>query len=180
MKTAPIHIPTNSAQGFPYLHILTETCRFHFFLIFLIMIIQICMSWHLLVVLIYTFLIVSDTEQLFMCLLTIYMSLENVYQFCCCCCIDSVMSDSVRPHRRQPTRLPRSWDSPGKNTGVGWHFLLQSVLLPIFKSSFFSFDVLYEFFGILYKYQIGVTGIMCHLRPLFLYWFPVWMICPLI
>ena len=37
----------------------------------------------------------------------------------------SVVSDSVRPHRRQPTRLPRPWDSPGKNTGVGCHFLLQ-------------------------------------------------------
>ena len=35
------------------------------------------------------------------------------------------MSDSVRPYRRQPTRLPRPWDSPGKNTGVGCHFLLQ-------------------------------------------------------
>ena len=35
------------------------------------------------------------------------------------------MSDSVRPHRRWPTRLPRPWDSPGKNTGVGCHFLLQ-------------------------------------------------------
>ena len=35
------------------------------------------------------------------------------------------MSDSVRPHRRQPTRLPGPWDSPGKNTGVGCHFLLQ-------------------------------------------------------
>ena len=35
------------------------------------------------------------------------------------------VSDSVRPHRRQPTRLPRPWDSPGKNTGVGCHFLLQ-------------------------------------------------------
>ena len=32
--------------------------------------------------------------------------------------IASVVSDSVRPHRRQPTRLPRPWDSPGKNTGV--------------------------------------------------------------
>ena len=31
----------------------------------------------------------------------------------------------VRPHRWQPTRLPRSWDSPGKNTGVGCRFLLQ-------------------------------------------------------
>ena len=35
------------------------------------------------------------------------------------------MSDSVRPHRWQPTRLCRPWDSPGKNTGVGCHFLLQ-------------------------------------------------------
>ena len=34
-------------------------------------------------------------------------------------------ANSVRPHRRQPTRLPRPWDSPGKNTGVGCHFLLQ-------------------------------------------------------
>ena len=37
----------------------------------------------------------------------------------------SVVSDSERPHRRQPTRLRRPWDSPGKNTGVGCHFLLQ-------------------------------------------------------
>ena len=35
------------------------------------------------------------------------------------------MSDSVWPHRRQPRRLPHPWDSPGKNTGVGCHFLLQ-------------------------------------------------------
>ena len=31
----------------------------------------------------------------------------------------------VRPQRWQPTRLPRPWDSPGKNTGVGCHVLLQ-------------------------------------------------------
>ena len=37
----------------------------------------------------------------------------------------AVSGSSVRPHRRQPTRLPRPWDSPGKNTGVGCHFLLQ-------------------------------------------------------
>ena len=37
------------------------------------------------------------------------------------------MSDSVRPHRQQTTRLPHPWDSPGKNTGVGCHFLLQCV-----------------------------------------------------
>ena len=37
------------------------------------------------------------------------------------------MSDSVRPHRRQPTRLCRPWDSLGKNTGVGCHCLLQPI-----------------------------------------------------
>ena len=35
------------------------------------------------------------------------------------------MSDSVQPHRWQPTRLRHPWNSPGKNTGVGCHFLLQ-------------------------------------------------------
>ena len=39
---------------------------------------------------------------------------------CCCCYVASVVSDSVQPHRRQPTR-----DSPSRNTGMGWHFLLQ-------------------------------------------------------
>ena len=37
----------------------------------------------------------------------------------------SVLSDSLGPHGLQPTRLPRPWDSPGKSTGVGCHFLLQ-------------------------------------------------------
>ena len=45
---------------------------------------------------------------------------------CCCCCeVASAVSDSVRPQRWQPTRLPHPWDSPGKNTGVGCHLLLQ-------------------------------------------------------
>ena len=34
---------------------------------------------------------------------------------------------TLRPQRRQPTRLPHPWDSPGKNTGVGCHFLLQCI-----------------------------------------------------
>ena len=50
---------------------------------------------------------------------------QTVEQLDCCCWVTSVVSDSLRPHRRQPTRLPRPWDSPGKNTGVGCHFLLQ-------------------------------------------------------
>ena len=39
--------------------------------------------------------------------------------------VTSVVSDSVQPHRQQPIKLPHPWDSPGKNIGVGCHFLLQ-------------------------------------------------------
>ena len=46
--------------------------------------------------------------------------------FSCACVLGCFsLSDSVRPHRWQPTRIPRPWDSLGKNTGVGCHFLLQ-------------------------------------------------------
>ena len=34
---------------------------------------------------------------------------------------------TLRPHRWQPTRLPHPWDFPGKNTGIGCHFLLQGM-----------------------------------------------------
>ena len=49
------------------------------------------------------------------------------FSICCCCWVASVVSDFVWPHRRQHTRLPCPWDFPGKNTGVGCHFLLQSM-----------------------------------------------------
>ena len=52
---------------------------------------------------------------------------DSVYP--CYCWVTSVVSDSVRPHRRQPTRLLCPWESPGKNTGVGCHFLLQCMNL---------------------------------------------------
>ena len=72
--------------------------------------------------------------------------LPDSYLFHTCWCIwvnvaaaaKSLQSDSVRPHRQQPTRLPHPWDSPDKNTGVGCHCLLHgSVLLPQFVSLFF-------------------------------------------
>ena len=50
---------------------------------------------------------------------------EELCRDCCCCEVASVVSDSVQPQRQQPTRLYCPWDSPGKNTGVGCHFLLQ-------------------------------------------------------
>ena len=55
----------------------------------------------------------------------VFRRLYGQIKSCCCCYVASVMSDSVRPHRPQPTRLPCPWDSPGKNTGVGCHFFLQ-------------------------------------------------------
>ena len=44
---------------------------------------------------------------------------------CFCCQVASVVSDSVRLHRQQPTRHSHTWDFLGKNTGVGCHFLPQ-------------------------------------------------------
>ena len=43
----------------------------------------------------------------------------------------SVMSSSLQPHRLQSARLLCSWDSPGKNTGMGSHFLLQGIFKKI-------------------------------------------------
>ena len=55
---------------------------------------------------------------------------------CCCCCqVASVVPDSVRPHRQQPTRLLCPWDSPSKNTGVGCHFLLPWMVCSTAKDS---------------------------------------------
>ena len=52
---------------------------------------------------------------------------------CCChsCQVTSVVSDSVQPHRWQPTRLLRPWDTPGKSTGVGCHCLLQCMKVKV-------------------------------------------------
>ena len=52
-------------------------------------------------------------------------SLLQHHSCCCCCQVASGVSDSVWPHGRQPTRLPHPWDSPGKNTAMGCHLLLQ-------------------------------------------------------
>ena len=54
------------------------------------------------------------------------------------------MSDSVRPHRRQPTRLPCPWDSPGKNTGVGCHFFLQCMQVKSESEVFQSCPTLHD------------------------------------
>ena len=98
-----------------------------------------CQSVHILslvfieVELIYKVMLVSGVQQSY-AISYIYIYIHKyilfhiifVMIYCCCCCkVTSVVSDSVQPQRWQPTRLPRPWDTPGKNTGVGCHFLLQ-------------------------------------------------------
>ena len=51
--------------------------------------------------------------------------IHNLHKLAAAAAVASVVSDSVQPHRRQPTRHLCPWDSPGKNTGVGCHFLHQ-------------------------------------------------------
>ena len=57
--------------------------------------------------------------------LSYFTFIKNLFSSSSHAAAASVVSDSVRPHRWQPTRLLHPWDSPGKNTGVGCHFLLQ-------------------------------------------------------
>ena len=81
---------------------------------------------YLLIVLLYQLQCKLQNKDGLFCVLLETQHLEQYLVHCCCgCCIASVVSHSVRPPRRQPTRLRRPWDSPSKNTGVGCHFLLQ-------------------------------------------------------
>ena len=48
-------------------------------------------------------------------------------RFFCCCLVTSAVSDSLQPHRLYPIKLLCLWDFPGKNTGMGRHFLLQEI-----------------------------------------------------
>ena len=74
-----------------------------------------------------TYLALLDITKMFSkMIISIYNPIRSVCMFCCCRCqVTSVVSNSVRHHGWQPTRLPCPWDSPGKNTRVGCHFLLQ-------------------------------------------------------
>ena len=117
------------------------------------------MRYELLVVLIYISLIINDLEHLLIYLLSILMSsLEKclfrsstyflIKLFCCWWCFffckvvwflhifcivlmlsRSVVSNSLWHHELQPARLLCPWNFPGKNTGVGFHFLLQGLFL---------------------------------------------------
>ena len=82
------------------------------------------------------------------CALWLFCMCQSVYV----CSVALVMSNSVRPQGRQPTRLVCPWDSPGKNTGVGCHFFLQvdpgiepvSLMSPAFAGRFFTIIATWE------------------------------------
>ena len=76
-------------------------------------------------------------------------------------------SDSVWPHRRQPTRLPHPWDSPGKNTGVGCHFLLQCMKVKSEREVVQSYPTLCDATYCSYQappwdFPGKSTGVGCH------------------
>ena len=75
---------------------------------------------------------------------------------CVCVCVwsvASIISESLRPHGLQPARLLCPWDAPGKDTGVGWRFLLWG-MLPT-EGSNLRFQHLLHLRPILYR---GATG----------------------
>ena len=81
--------------------------------------------WHKMIIFLISF---SDSFSL------MYINANDfVCWFCtlwlCGCSVGSVMSDSLRPYGLQPTRLLYPLDSPGKNTGMGCHALLQGIFL---------------------------------------------------
>ena len=76
----------------------------------------------------------------------------------------SVVSDSVRPHRRQHTRLRHPWDSPGKNTGVGCYFLLQCMKVKSEREVAQSCPTLSDPTRLLHPWDFPgkSTGVGCH------------------
>ena len=93
---------------------------------------------------------------------------------CCCYCIASVVSNSVWPHRWQPTRLPCPWNSPGKNTGVGFHFLLQDsdCSHDIKRRLLFGRKVMTNLDSILKSRDITLSTMVCAVKAMV---FPVVM-----
>src|SRR5574337_1806392 len=76
------------------------------------------------------FFFFNDTATTEIYTLSLHDALPILHCCCCCCCcccceVVSVVSESVWPHGRQPTRPRSPWGSLGKNTGVGCHVLLQ-------------------------------------------------------
>ena len=72
------------------------------------------------------------------------------------CQITSVVSDSLRPYGLQPSRLLCPWDRPGKNTGVGYHALIQGIF-PTWRSNLHLLCLLH--------WQVGSLPLGPHGKP---------------
>ena len=90
----------------------------------------------------------------------------------------------MRPHRQQPTRLRRPWDSPGKNTGVGCHFLLQCMKVKSESEVVQSCPTLSDPLGLQpsrllrpWDFPGKSTGVGCHCHLSYVYQIPEYW-CP--
>ena len=57
-----------------------------------------------------------------------------------CVCVCAVLFDSLRPHGLQPATLLYPWNFPGRNTGVGCHFLFQGSFQPRDRAHIYGFS----------------------------------------
>ena len=75
-------------------------------------------------------LLLTEISIFFFCLVKTCLRGKARLRHCArvhACSVTSVVSNSLRPHGLRPARLLCPWDSPGKNTGVGCHFLLRGI-----------------------------------------------------
>ena len=113
----------------------------------------------------------SDLYSWRVCFSSVQFSRSVIIVFllhcCCCCCqVASVVSDSVRPRRRQSTRLPRPWNSPGKNTGVGALLKAKDGETAIFQGiSFGKWSVLLKSLFQFSSVQFSRSVVSDSLRP---------------
>ena len=75
---------------------------------------------------------------------SLYLTIEYL-SFYCCSSVAKSCPTFLRPHGLKPARLLCPWDFPGKNTGVGCHFLFQGIF-PTHKLNPSLFAIAREFF----------------------------------
>ena len=94
------------------------------------------------------------------------------------------MSDSLRPHKRQPTRLPHPWEYPGKSTGVGCHCLFHGNVLRDTKILFITYIISFNLHTTLWSrcmlllsilHSQGMTLLLSHLASISVFYILLYM-----